>query len=388
MNRPLYAAAAHDPTQREPAGHAGLWFDKFCNRWCRDGDAWTMKDDRAGTDREDGEGGNPKLEWIRTLVDGRVGTQEQIDEYAMRIVRMVERRGGLVEVFRTEARFVTGLGRSHPVENGFAWHPTLGTPCLPGSSVKGMVRAWAKADVDLGPGAEETRKRLLGAPGRVGHLCFLDAVPTAPVRLDADVMTPHFANWSEDDPPGDWRSPTPIPFLATAKDTCFLFGVVPVQPLHDGDLPTIEAWLRDALAWAGAGAKTAVGYGRFRRDDEETTRWNRRVGEEDRRRVAERERQEAMRTPEGRWGLALRGRSEAEVLDLVRRHLGKEPLADTRERRAFARAVRSTDFVGHWRGGRTQNPQTNVGKRKLKERVRLLDEAVRSERDSDERDSS
>ena len=384
MNRPLYAAAADEPAHREPAGHAGLWFDKFCNTWRRDGGAWTMKEDKES--RERGADGNPKLEWLRTLIDGPVGAQDQIDEYALRIVRLVERRGGLAVVFKTDARFVTGLGRSHPVENGFAWHPTLGTPCLPGSSVKGMVRAWVDADPDPRPGAEETRDRLLGTPGRAGRLCFLDAVPTAPVRLEADVMTPHFAGWSTDDPPGDWRAPTPIPFLVTAAETRFLFGVLPVQPVDDGDLSTVETWLRDALAWAGAGAKTAVGYGRFGRDDEETARWKRRVGDEDRRRREERKRQAAMRTPEGRWRLELQGLSEAEVLDQVRVHLEKEPLPDACDRRAFANAVRSMNFVGHWRNGRTQDPRTGVGKKKIKERVRLLDDAACAEHDSNEQD--
>ena len=88
-----------------------------------------------------------------------------------------------------------------------------------------------------------------------------------------------------------------------------------------------------------------------------------------------------MRTPEGRWRLELQGLSEAEVLNQVRVHLEKEPLADARDRCAFANAVRSMDFVGHWRNGRTQDPQTGVGKKKLKERVRLLDDAARAERE-------
>ena len=50
----------------------------------------------------------------------------------------------LFGVFTTDGRFVTGTGRSHSVENGFAWHPTLGTPYLSGSSVKGMIRARAQ----------------------------------------------------------------------------------------------------------------------------------------------------------------------------------------------------------------------------------------------------
>ena len=32
-------------------------------------------------------------------------------------------------------------------------------------------------------------------------------------------MTPHFAGWTEQGPPGDWLSPTPIPFLTTAAGT-------------------------------------------------------------------------------------------------------------------------------------------------------------------------
>ena len=75
--------------------------------------------------------------------------------------------------------------------------------------------------------------------------------------------------------------------------------------------------------------------------------------------------------------------SEAEVLDRVRIHLEKEPLADVRERRAFVHAVCSTDFVRHWRNGRTKDPQTRVGKKKLKERVRLLNDTAGTEHSAD-----
>ena len=44
------------------------------------------------------------------------------------------------------------------------------------------------------------------------------------------------------------------------------------------------------------------------------------------------------------------------------------------------------DFVGHWRNGRTQDPRTGAGKERRKERVRLLDDAARAERDSNEQD--
>ena len=258
MARPLYQSALEQPRTRGPDGHAGLWFDKFCDRWRIEDRSWLMSADDSGH--------NPKLDWLQSVAGGgHVGARAQIDEAALRLVRFIHKRGGRLAVFKTESRFVTGLGRSHPVENGFGWHPTLGTPYLPGSSIKGLVRSWAREQAEPRPDPK-VAVRLLGGPARAGNVSFLDAVPTAPVQLDADVMTPHYAGWSEKEPPGDWCSPNPIPFLVTAVGTPFLFGVVPRHDLDGDDLDIVMRWLGDALTWAGAGAKTAVGYGRFRLD--------------------------------------------------------------------------------------------------------------------------
>ena len=223
--RPLYAEAQ---PRRGNDGHAGLWFDKFCDKWCKDGDSWTMATPRGSKDEK-----GPKLRWIAALAGSPVGARDQIDEYVLRLLRLIHCRGGVAAVFESDSRFVTGLGRSHPVENGFAWHPTLGTPYLPGSSIKGLLRAWAEAEPLPDPAL---RTRLLGTPGGAGDLCFLDATPVAPVRLDADVMTPHYPGWSADEPPGDWRSPNPIPFLTAARGVSFLFGVVSRRALAAGEL--------------------------------------------------------------------------------------------------------------------------------------------------------
>ena len=261
MNLPLYRSAIEQRPRRNTDGHAGLWYDKFCDRWHVDRSAWTL------TNRKDDEANNPKLGWIDTITDKgeEVGSARQIAESAARLATLIERQGGRWEVLKTESRFVTGLGRSHPVENGFAWHSTLGTPYLPGSSVKGLVRAWAKLDADPKPDCRII-ENLLGRPDKVGRICLLDAVPIESVQLEADVMTPHYAGWTVDDPPGDWRSPTPIPFLVTAAETPFLFGAIPCHPVSGDDLDAVIGWLRCALVWAGAGAKTAVGYGRFAED--------------------------------------------------------------------------------------------------------------------------
>lgn len=273
MARPLYCLPdGLEPQLRQ--GHAGLWFDKFCDQWQQRQREWKME-------------APAKLKWIDQATTDRIGDDVHIRESVRRLMRLARALGGRAEVYATESRFVTGLGRSHPVENGFAWHPTLGTPFLPGSSVKGMVGAWAKADQEN----REDRKRILGSLGQVGSVRFLDAVPMDSVSLEADVMTPHYAGWSRQKPPGDWCSPKPIPFLTTAPGTRFVFGIVPTSATRDGDLDTVSDWLGKALKWAGAGAKTAVGYGRMKRDERHEATSMKRIEEEAKRMREEKERE-------------------------------------------------------------------------------------------------
>jgi CRISPR-associated protein Cmr6 len=253
-NLPLYASEDH-LSRRPPTGHAGLWYDKFCDTW------------KSGYRDFPDEG---KRDWIAQLDDKRVGNREQLSSAAQRRRKLVEARQGTSIDFETRSRFVTGLGREHPIENGFAWHPTLGTPFLPGSGVKGVVRAWAGQWLDEGDPAREHVSRIFGVQEQVGSVVFLDALPTEPPRLEADVMTPHYGPWYQQGPPevpADWHSPTPIPFLTVAAGASFRFCMLP-RHLHAehaaSDVEVAAAWLEDALQWIGAGAKTAVGYGRFK----------------------------------------------------------------------------------------------------------------------------
>jgi len=88
---------------------------------------------------------------------------------------------------RAASRFATGLGREHPIENGFAWHPALGTPFLSGSSVKGLVRAWAATWLEPTaaqfPGFSARAIRGKFRPTSAGVI-FFDALPGKPVKLD------------------------------------------------------------------------------------------------------------------------------------------------------------------------------------------------------------
>jgi CRISPR-associated protein Cmr6 len=314
--RPLYNSLA-SKTLTLGCGHPGLWFEKLYDRWSQD---WDLSD-------------KLKLEWIRSVVSKPVGDHCLLDEASARIMKMVDARGGKTGVFHTDSRFVTGLGRSHPIENGFAWHPTLGTPYLPGSSVKGLIRAWAQSEA-----TQNERDLVLescGELGQAGRVIALDAIPTAPLQLTADVMTPHFHDWSETRPPGDWMSPKPIPFLVTEAKSKFLFSLVPRIPAARDAIERTWSWLLKALELAGAGAKTAVGYGRFSYDHTASEQWRARLLKSAPARQPQVASHALEETSEGRWRLMLEGKSEAEILELVRVHLEKNPLTDPSERAAF-----------------------------------------------------
>jgi CRISPR-associated protein Cmr6 len=250
--RPLYSAA--ERATLVSTGNAGLWYDKFCDRWKPD---WTGFA---------GDGG--KRDWIAQIANIGAGNSALMTEAVKRLEDLVEAQAGCSFRRTTAWRFVTGLGRNHPVENGFAWRHDLGTPYIAGSSLKGLARGYARDWAGLD---DETLKRIFGprpeAGVAIGNVVFLDALPTEPVVLDADVMTPHYAPWYQDGAvPGDWHSPTPIPFLTVAPGQTFFFALLPRDPSKDEDRKDcIKAadLLKEALETLGAGAKTTVGYGHF-----------------------------------------------------------------------------------------------------------------------------
>lgn len=285
---PLYSSS--HPTFDFRDSNGGLWYDKFCNRWCMDPEkngleCWSLESfDYRNSDNKK-ESVNPKMEWIDTVVrEGinkkGVGNRFLLKEYCIRREVFLRKLCQKPLYFRTAGPFITGLGRNHPVENGFAWHHTLGVPYLPGSSVKGMVRSWAaswlleseneveKDDLDRIFGPRPTKQTAMELRGHsVGSVIFLDAIPIKPVQLKADIMTPHFGPYYQgNEHPADWHRPIPVPFLVVDSGQEFVFGLIPrrlVQAEDDEDCSKAKKWLIDALENIGAGAKTAVEYGRF-----------------------------------------------------------------------------------------------------------------------------
>ncbi len=287
MSLPLYAelqgCADLDDlrTKRHTEGHAGLWFERFYNRY-----------PASYTNTKTGE--NDFKEWLGEF-NALAGDRVLLEAVTERQVGLVSALQGQIAVFKSPWHYVSGMGYPHPFENGFNWHASLGVPYLPGSGLKGMVRSWIEAwayDSEDEAGQRQRKERLLDWFGseskdppedgtlHTGKVIFFDALPVSPVRLSADIMTPHMGDWyakgaeirdiTKDAAmvPADWHSPNPIYFLS-AQEPVFLVSIAPRDEVvaQDVDLSEVMACITEAFEWLGAGAKTAVGYGQFERDE-------------------------------------------------------------------------------------------------------------------------
>jgi len=283
---PLYREAIESAAWKNSASaHAGLLFDKFADAWWHDRD-WKYAFDKGDRNKSERDKAEHEKEghWLKRVFPSRYAKSpsnltELLTEACSRQRALVEKLGGKILCLTNTDRFVTGMGREHPLENGFAWHHTLGVPYLPGSSLKGVLRAWLREELgELGKDRDGNEiwvetdeiKSEFGEMGQAGRLILFDMLPTAPPHLDIDVMTPHYGPYyqdkSDDNIPGDWHSPVPISFLTVAAGQSWQLGIAPASGTRSLDATTFEslvAALQKALETAGAGAKTAVGYGRL-----------------------------------------------------------------------------------------------------------------------------
>lgn len=257
-NCPLYETISQPDVSNNP--NAGLWYDKFCDRWVA---GW-----KSGLETEG------KAEWVKGFCGRYLGDSHLLEETVDRHIKLLKACNGQAMAFKTIGPMVSGLGRSHPVENGFAWHHLLGVPYLPGTSVKGIVRSYATCWLEGDKKIDKSDLMRIFGPRdksiKVGSVIFMDALPIMPVKLKAEVMTPHYGPYytgADSEPPGDWHSPVPIPFLAVDEDQEFLFGILPRWRGGEKDCKLASKWLAEALGVMGAGAKTSSGYGRFSKVD-------------------------------------------------------------------------------------------------------------------------
>ena len=257
-----YELLANKPEQ----AHTGLWFDRFFNRY---DSSWSLAN-------EDKQG------WIKQAIKSKIGSTDKLETFIKRQIALVSQLKGSSQCYKCEWHFVTGMGNSHPVENGFSWHPTLAVPYLSGASVKGLVRAWVEMnDEELSDEANKARlKSWFGTEDKetvadqTGDFLFFDALPDKSPLLACDIMTPHMGDWySKGDEkvhnakniPADWHEPVPVPFLVV-KEAEFVFHIAPRRGIDTDELDLVVSALTSALKWLGAGAKTSAGYGYMSED--------------------------------------------------------------------------------------------------------------------------
>lgn len=281
MTAPLYANC-EKPAKCE--GNLGLWFERFFDQY--DPRNWEVLKPTTNNNQM----GNAY--WLlRNFANKKAGDDKQLTAHTQAQMRLVASLQGQSHAFNASWHFVTGMGNPHPVENGFAWHPTLGVPYLTGAAVKGLVRSYIENNLDTdNPENPDKLKLLLDWFGSIdkspdvnkgkiqaGELIFFDALPIKPVTLGVDIMTPHMGKWYEkggtdaavataEAIPADWHDPVPVSFLV-AKEVTLLFSFALRQyPNADRKRPAIDLAdvtdvLNRALEQSGAGGKTATGYG-------------------------------------------------------------------------------------------------------------------------------
>jgi len=241
-----------------------LWWDKFFHFYNAD---WSV-------------GEEAKSDWLHTLT-GKRGPKN-LEAFVLRQIKLGHHLKAARSVFSTNWHFVTGTGVSHPIENGFSWHPVLGVPYLGGSAVKGLLRAWIeewKFEDENDPAKSQMMRQWFGSTEddneKAGDLIFFDAIPVEKVEVGPDITNPHIGKWLEqgdliqnvdaepEKVPADWHSPIPIHFLVV-KNGSYLFQIAPRGETSPAVAQAAMTELQLALEFLGAGAKTAVGYGRMR----------------------------------------------------------------------------------------------------------------------------
>ena len=211
------------------------------------------------------------------------GLKENLNRYHQQKITMLlkkfhNKEDFYLQEFTSEWHFVTGMGNQHPLENGLTWHPTLGVPYLPGSSIKGMLRAYLRDYAEYYPELDKNTDLIFGGQDQdagysSGAVIFYDAIPTKEVTLTGDIITPHTGDWlnslnqesfTAENTPADWHDPVPISFLVCKSiNLGFYISLRPGTTLCI-DIKELGDCLRDALQMMGVGAKTAVGYGQFK----------------------------------------------------------------------------------------------------------------------------
>jgi CRISPR-associated protein Cmr6 len=171
----------------------------------------------------------------------------------------------------TRTPLAIGLGNASPIENGLSIHHTYGTPYLPGSALKGLLRRAAERydlseqekAVLLGEGPDPKRK----TQGNAAYLVYWDGWldPDSKRPFQKDVITVHHQNYYSGgkDWPTDFDDPNPVSFLSIKPGVKFHIPISCTAENAQDWLDRAAEILKWGLENLGLGGKTNAGYGYF-----------------------------------------------------------------------------------------------------------------------------
>jgi CRISPR-associated protein Cmr6 len=164
----------------------------------------------------------------------------------------------LVREGQVAGRFVTGLGAESVFEVNIRLHHTYGVPFVPGTGLKGSLRAFMENVL----GHFHEAEFLFGTTESAGFAKFFDAwwVPgSAPASgLALDVISVHHPQYyNGQGAPTDFEQPNPVHFLTAQGKFLFVLEIPRDWESY------MDKLLAAALASSGVGAKKTSGYGRF-----------------------------------------------------------------------------------------------------------------------------
>jgi CRISPR type III-B/RAMP module RAMP protein Cmr6 len=247
-------------------------------------DAWHLRLDKFSFEQRGGP--EAKTEALRTVRDCyRQVAVIHVEPAVRRTLTWLDRlqhqlgkeRFDCVEL-TLESRLLLHLGRANVLENvGLYAERTTGLPLIPGTALKGVISTWAcwAANEPMlyeeKPQLETTRvalaRRILGdnnttGSEHAGEVIFLGGFPLCAPMLGLDIVNPHYEANGDDK-----RNLTPNAFLCVEPDTIWRFAFFVRSGVPDAAvlLSQTKTWIEEALTQTGIGAKTAAGYGRFRK---------------------------------------------------------------------------------------------------------------------------
>lgn len=166
---------------------------------------------------------------------------------------------------KTKKRLITGVGIHSPFEVGFSINPHTGIPYIPASSIKGALRKYCEKkgleDINIYFGEKNDEETM------PGQIIFFDAYPyinKCNALLEKDYIAPRYGEYyrSEGKEFPIERKINLINFLTIKKDVPFNFLIASKEENY---LDKVAIYLEELLLKKGIGAKTNVGFGKFKK---------------------------------------------------------------------------------------------------------------------------